>query len=65
MIKSGEPDQVIAYIKKPCKKVLKYIKKYDSINSNEKSQLKAVLNNGLNLIYVSHFEYLEQDKNLK
>jgi len=64
-IKAGEPHDVINYIEKPCKKVLKYIKKYDSINTNEETQLKAVLKNGLNLVYVSHFEYWEQGEEFK
>lgn len=64
-IKSGEPHDVINYIEKPCKKVLKYIKKYDSININEESQLKAVLKNGLNLMYVRHFELYQQGEEFK
>lgn len=64
-ISSGEPDCNIIYIKNPSKKVLKYIKKYDSINENSDTQLKAVLDNGLNLRYIAHYEYNIQGDEFK
>ncbi len=64
-ITAEEPSWAVTYIKNPCKKVINYIKKYDKINTNEDTQLKAVINNGLNLKYISHYEYCNQGDEFK
>ncbi len=41
------------------------LERYDSINSKKGTQFKAVSDNGLNLKYVSHFEYWQQGDEFK
>ena len=63
-IADGEPNNIIKYIENPHKKVRKYIDSYNKINENKESQLNAV-KNGLNLNYISQYEYNKQGKDFK
>ncbi len=63
-IADGEPNDIVKYIETPHKKVRKYIDSYNEINENKQSQLNAV-KNGLNLNYISQYEYNKQGKDFK